>query len=92
MRFPGGASMLSNVLGNVKNFIDICIFEGWGEAVCAGNSCRILQSSLYSGAVLWVYTLLVAGILGRCEKVIGPEWIVCVCVCVCNMGGKYIVL
>ena len=92
VRIPGASSMLSNVLGNVKNFIDICIFEGWGEAVCAKNNYRILQNNLYSGAVLWVCTLLVAGILGRCEKVIRPKWIVCVCVCVCvcvyNMGGK----
>ena len=74
--------MLSSVLGNMKSFINIYIYEGWGETVCAGSNYRTLQSSLYSGAVLWVYTLLVAGILGRCEKVIRPEWIVCVCVCI----------
>lgn len=81
VRIPGASSMLNNVLGNVKNFIDICIFEGWGEAVCAENNYRILQNSLYSGAVLWVYTTCCRN-AGKVRK--GDKTRVdCVCVCVC---------
>lgn len=82
VRIPGASSMLNNVLGNVKNFIDICIFEGWGEAVCTENNYRILQKQL-------VFRCCFMGLHTTCCRNAGKvrkgdkTRVDCVCVCVC---------